>query len=127
MESFLDKKPLIWEYHMFLNTYVSTVVICCIILYVIMTYVVKKLYKNYVQKRRDVLQELCNSVIEKRIADCVGILESHSKYINKYTEDGYTPFLIACFTGNTQIVKIMLKKGVIFCHTNFCINVQITI
>lgn len=111
MRSFLHKNFTVLELQRFLNSYFSTAVILWMIVYVFLAFLIRMFHKNYIQNRKDILEELCKAIKEMRTADCVVLLEKYSEFINKYTDNGYTPFLIACSTGNTQLVKIMLKKG----------------
>ncbi|XP_056644715.1 ankyrin-1-like isoform X2 [Diorhabda sublineata] len=48
---------------------------------------------------------------DKDTVRCVECLEQYPQSVNMFNKDGYTPFLIACANGNTQIVKVMLRKG----------------
>lgn len=59
----------------------------------------------------DILSTMCKAIEENDIVKCVKLCEQHSHCINKYTKGGYTPFLIACANGNTQLIKVMLRKG----------------
>lgn len=93
------------------RTMVLTMWLCLIaILYVFFVFLFKTLRLNK-KKENDILMTLCNAIEANDIVKCVRLLEEHPHYINKYTKNGYTPFLIACANGNTQLVKLMLKKG----------------
>ncbi|KAJ8964536.1 hypothetical protein NQ314_004831 [Rhamnusium bicolor] len=59
----------------------------------------------------DPLIRICQAIEENNTVGCVRLLEEYPHYINKFTGEGYTPFLVACANGNTQIVKLMLRKG----------------
>ncbi|XP_049818984.1 alpha-latrocrustotoxin-Lt1a isoform X2 [Aethina tumida] len=49
---------------------------------------------------------------EHRIVDIIEILTMYPNIINEpISNNGYTPFMIACSMNNTQLVKFMLSKG----------------
>lgn len=105
-----EKDTVFSETMKLLSSYLFTGTILWIINYLVFAYLMKALHRNYL-KNSDDLEKLCSCIVENRVADCVRILEKKSEYVNKYAKNGYTPFLLACSTGNTQILKIMLKKG----------------
>lgn len=72
-------------------------------------YLVKIYFK--ISNRNDILEELCVSINENRLVECIKILEQYPHLVNKFNKTGYTPFHLACATGNTQFVKLMLKIG----------------
>ncbi|KAJ8986043.1 hypothetical protein NQ317_013928, partial [Molorchus minor] len=59
----------------------------------------------------DPLIKISKAIEENSFIKCVRLIEKYPQYINKYTDDGYTPFLIACANGHTQLVKFMIRKG----------------
>lgn len=93
------------------NSYFFTIVIIWAVIYFLFAYLVNTLVKNYSKNKEDILEKLSRCVVENRQVECVRILEEYPECINKYTKSGYTPFLMACATGNIQILKLMLKKG----------------
>lgn len=84
-----------------------------------------KLYDQKVLIADDTLDQLCKAVLQNELINCITILEGHSECINRYTKDGFTPFLLACGTGNTQLVKMMLRKGFILNNSFPLLNVSI--
>lgn len=111
MEISPGKHSLLLELMGLFNKYFFTAVIISIVLYLLTVLTMKIIHKNYIQNPKDILDKLCRSIVEYNQVDCVRILEEHPQYINKHAENGYTPFLVACAAGNTQILKIMLRKG----------------
>lgn len=114
MEILGEKNVVLFELLSLFHLYFFWGIIIWISLYFLINFLAKFVYNNYGRKQKNVLKELCIAVMENRLVDCVRIIECYPEYINKYNEDGYTPFLMACAAGNTQIVKIMLKKGKFF-------------
>nr|CAI5852483.1 unnamed protein product [Callosobruchus analis] len=73
--------------------------------------VILKLFTKIHRKTR-IVEELCKCIEEGDTVKCVKLLEEcDPNYINAYNDMGYTPFLVACANGQTQIIKLMLKRG----------------
>ncbi|CAG9834781.1 unnamed protein product [Diabrotica balteata] len=81
-----------------------------LILASIITYLLAKLH-FYFQGKPDIIDKLCAAAANKSVIECIFYLEKYPQYVNAFSKSGYTPFLVACANGNTQLVKIMLKKG----------------
>ncbi|VEN48625.1 unnamed protein product [Callosobruchus maculatus] len=81
--------------------------LCFYAIFLIMLKLFAKLYLN-----TRIVDELCKCIEEGDTVRCVKLLDEYDpNYINVYNRNGYTPFLVACANGQTQIIKLMLKKG----------------
>lgn len=105
-----EKNLLVLELIRICSLYFFTVVVMCISVYVLIILVLKLFNQKPLQD--SILEKLCKTVLQNELANCLRILEEHPYYINSFTRNGYTPFLLACSCGNTQMVKIMLKRGI---------------
>lgn len=101
-------KPIMIDY---LNKYSIAAVIIWPLMYLFTSYFVKIVVKKFVETPNEILYKLCESIEQNNYINCVRILGKHPEYINMFNNNGYTPFLMASANGNTQIVKLMLKKG----------------
>lgn len=110
MDLFNENNSKISELIYFLKNYFAVLLICSIGVYFVLMYSLNIL-KQKVLLTNSIVEELCKAVLQNELINCITILDEHSEYVNRYTKSGYTPFLLACATGNTQIVKIMLRKG----------------
>nr|CAH7741325.1 unnamed protein product [Callosobruchus chinensis] len=78
--------------------------------YAIFLFILKLVTKLYLNSR--IVEELCKCIEEGDIVKCVNLLEVYDpNYINTYNQMGYTPFLVGCANGQTQIIKLLLKRG----------------
>ncbi|XP_028132711.1 ankyrin-1-like [Diabrotica virgifera virgifera] len=88
----------------------TCILLISIIFASLITYLLAKLH-FYFRGKTDIIEKLCAAVADKSILQCIFYLEKYPEYVNSFSKSGYTPFLIACAKGNTQLVRIMLKKG----------------
>lgn len=93
------------------QTMVITMWICLIAMFYAFFMLLFKTVRLGNKEVNYILSTICRAIEQNDVVKCVKLLEKYPHCINRFTKDGYTPFLIACATGNTQLVKVMLKKG----------------
>ncbi|CAH1101663.1 unnamed protein product [Psylliodes chrysocephalus] len=115
LSEILEKFHNFFIFHMFewCSSYIYMIItlwICLGVITYLITIVAIRVYFHY-RNENQIVNNLCKIVEENDIVNCVRMVELYPKYINAFSDGGYTPFLVACANGNTQMVKVMLKRG----------------